>query len=66
MRFIFYVQEPSSCIPHTYELYIIAGQTTALYRRRDRRAEGPHVDAINCERALYAILLFSVARDTYI
>ena len=65
IRFIFRVPEPPSYISHSCEPYTIASQITALYRRRDRRTEGPHMDTIGRKRVLYATLFFSIARNIY-
>src|SRR6266568_6349685 len=32
--------------PHTWAPYSIAGRTVAVYRRRERRIDGPHVDMV--------------------
>ena len=37
---------PSSCTPHTWAPYSIAGRTVAVYRRREWRIDGPHVDVV--------------------
>jgi len=45
---------PSSRTPHTWAPYSIASRTVAVYRRRERRINGPHVDIVILNIALKA------------
>jgi len=45
---------PLSYTPHTWALYSIASRTVAVYRRRERRIDGPYVDIVILNIALKA------------
>ena len=45
---------PSSRTPHTWAPYNITGRTVAVYRRRERRIDGPYIDVVILDIALKA------------